>query len=98
MSAVVHHGGAGTTGAGLRAGIPNITIPFTADQPFWASRVKRLGAGPRPIPLGKLSAGRLAGAIDEAIRDKAMRARCREIGKLIDAEDGIEQAVHLVIR
>jgi sterol 3beta-glucosyltransferase len=98
MSAVVHHGGAGTTGAGLRAGIPNILIPFTADQPFWASRVGRLGAGPRSIPLGKLNPGRLTAAIDEAMRDEPMRARCREIGSQIEAEDGVARAVDLVIR
>ena len=93
---VVHHGGAGTTGAGLRAGVPNIVIPFTADQPFWAARVRELGAGPEPIPLRKLTAGRLAAAIDRALHDEAMNARCRELGKRIDAEDGVERVVELV--
>lgn len=97
-SAVVHHGGAGTTGAGLRAGVPNILIPFTADQPFWAARVRKLGAGPEPIPLRKLTAERLAAAIDTALSDKAIRARCRELGKKIDAEDGVERAVKLVVQ
>jgi sterol 3beta-glucosyltransferase len=97
-SAVVHHGGAGTTGAGLRAGVPNILIPFTADQPFWASRVRALGAGPEPIPLRKLTTERLAAAIDRALNDEAMRARCRELGEKIDAEDGIERAVEPVTR
>jgi sterol 3beta-glucosyltransferase len=94
--AVVHHGGAGTTGAGLRAGIPNILIPHTADQPFWANRVRRLGAGPAPISLGKLTAGRLVAAIDEALHDAAMRTRCQELGAEIDAEDGVEKAVRIV--
>jgi sterol 3beta-glucosyltransferase len=96
MGCVVHHGGAGTTGAGLRAGIPNIVIPFTADQPFWASRVRALGAGPDPIPLRNLNAERLAAAIDTALRDGAMRTRCRELGKIIDAEDGVDRAVELI--
>ena len=50
---IIHHGGAGTTSAGLRAGIPNIVVPFTADQPFWGRRVHAIGAGPNPIPVKK---------------------------------------------
>jgi UDP:flavonoid glycosyltransferase YjiC (YdhE family) len=98
MAAVVHHGGAGTTGAGLRAGIPNIIVPFTADQPFWAERVRLLGAGPEPIPLRKLTAKGLAAAIDQALRDEGMKNRCRELGKRIDMEDGVANAVELIIR
>jgi sterol 3beta-glucosyltransferase len=95
-SVVVHHGGAGTTGAGLRAGVPNILVPFTSDQPFWAGRVRALGAGPEPVPLRRLTAQRLAAAIDRALNDEPMRARCRELGKRIDAEDGVARAVELV--
>lgn len=47
LAAVVHHGGAGTTAAGLRAGVPSVVVPFFADQPFWADRVHQLGVGPR---------------------------------------------------
>ena len=92
----MHHGGAGTTGAGLRAGVPNILIPFTADQPFWASRVQKLGAGPAPIPLRKLTARRLAAAIDQALHDTGMRSRCRTLGEKVQAEDGVTRAVELV--
>ena len=52
---IVHHGGAGTTAAGLRAGIPNIVVPFTADQPFWGRRVHALGVGPKPVWVKKFS-------------------------------------------
>ncbi len=97
MGCVVHHGGAGTTGVGLRAGVPNIAIPFTADQPFWAARVRALGAGPEPIPPRKLTAERLADAIDQARNDGAMRARCRALGKQIDAEDGVDRAVKRIL-
>ena len=55
MAAVVHHGGAGTTGAGLQAGKPTVICPFVADQPFWGRRVAVLGAGPPPIPQRKLT-------------------------------------------
>jgi sterol 3beta-glucosyltransferase len=94
----VHHGGAGTTGAGLRAGVPNILVPFTSDQPFWAGRIRALGAGPEPILLRKLTAGRLAAAIDRALHDEPMRERCRGLGERIGAEDGTARAVEWVIR
>ena len=54
MVAVVHHGGAGTTSAGLRAGVPAVVTPFFGDQPFWGQRVADLGVGPAPIPRRKL--------------------------------------------
>ncbi|HEY1012134.1 MAG TPA: glycosyltransferase, partial [Herpetosiphonaceae bacterium] len=62
MRAVVHHGGAGTTAAGLRAGAPSVIVPFMGDQPFWGRRVADLGAGPAPIPRKQLTAERLAAA------------------------------------
>lgn len=98
MSAVVHHGGAGTTGVGLRAGVPNVVVPFTSDQPFWGRRVFDLGAGPRPIPAQRLSAEKLAAAIEISVTDDSMRSCARELGERIAAEDGISQAVALVRR
>ena len=95
MSAVVHHGGAGTTGAGLRAGVPSVITPFVADQPNWASRIEALGVGPRAIPFRELSADRLAEAIRQAISDTAMRRRASEIGARIRSEDGIGTTVDL---
>jgi sterol 3beta-glucosyltransferase len=98
MRAVVHHGGAGTTGAGLRAGVPNIIIPFTSDQPFWASRVRALGAGPEPIQLRELTAGTLSAAIERTLNDGAMRDRCRALGEKLEAEDGVARAVERATR
>lgn len=63
VAAVVHHGGAGTTAAGLRAGRPTITVPFFGDQPFWARQVYKLGVGPAPIPSAQLAVKPLAAAI-----------------------------------
>ena len=63
MMAVVHHGGAGTTSMGLRAGVPSIVTPFMGDQPFWGQRVHELGVGPRPIPLRRLTVDQLTEAI-----------------------------------
>ncbi len=98
VAAAIHHGGAGTTAAGLRAGIPNIVVPFMADQPFWGRRVAELGAGPAPIPRKALTGKRLAAAITQAVTDVEMQRKARELGVAIRAEDGIANAVALVNR
>ena len=96
VAAVVHHGGAGTTAAGLRAGVPTVVVPFFGDQPFWGWRVRELGVGPKWIPRKKLSAGKLAAAIQQAVNDPAMIQRAEELGHRIRAEDGIRAGVQLV--
>ncbi|MFO7322884.1 MAG: glycosyltransferase [Chloroflexota bacterium] len=98
MAAVVHHGGAGTTAAGLRAGLPTIICPFLGDQPFWGRRVHALGVGPAPIPQKRLNADNLAEAIRAATTDSAMRARAAALGERIRAEDGVGNAVAIVNR
>jgi UDP:flavonoid glycosyltransferase YjiC (YdhE family) len=85
---VIHHGGAGTTGAGLRAGIPNIVIPFMGDQAFWGRRVQSLGAGPGPISIEKLSVANLRRVILQAERE-SIREHARVIGEKIQSEDGV---------
>ena len=97
-AAVVHHGGAGSTAAGLRAGVPSIVVPYTSDQPFWGGCVFRLGAGPRPIPRKLFSAERLEQAVRQAVGDAAMRRRAAEVGRRIRAEDGVGRAVALFQR
>lgn len=96
MAAVVHHGGAGTTGAGLRAGMPSIIIPFFGDQPFWGQRVYALGVGPKPIPRRRLTVENLADAIQRAVSDMAIRANASHLGERIRAEDGIARAVSII--
>ena len=96
VAAVVHHGGAGTTSAGLRAGVPSVVVPFFGDQPYWGQRVADLGVGPAPIPRKKLTAERLAQAIQTAVTDEAMRGRAADLGAKIRAEDGIARAVAVV--
>ena len=95
VSAVVHHGGAGTTGAGLRAGVPSIITPFVADQPNWARRIEALGVGPRAIPFRELTADLLANAIRQAASDTAMRLRASDVGRRIRSEDGLGTAIDL---
>jgi UDP:flavonoid glycosyltransferase YjiC (YdhE family) len=93
MAAVVHHGGAGTTAASLRAGVPTVVVPFFLDQFFWGRRVFELGAGPRPIPRKHLDAETLAAAIGTATNDSVMRDRAAMLGAQIRAEDGVATAV-----
>lgn len=92
MAAVVHHGGAGTTAAGLSAGVPSIITPFFGDQPFWGRRVAELGVGPQPIPRRRLTAGELAKAIERAVHDRALRERAAALGARLRAEDGVGRA------
>lgn len=94
--AVVHHGGAGTTGAGLRAGKPTVICPFFGDQPFWGRRVFELGVGPRPIPQKNLSADKLGRAIREVATNAQMQQRAEALGKKIRAENGAMQAVEVI--
>jgi len=89
---VIHHGGAGTTAAGLRAGIPSIVLPFMADQPFWGRRVYGVGAGPRPIPVKDLSTERLVKAIAET-ETESLRKSAQAIGQQLQAEDGVAESV-----
>lgn len=98
VSATVHHGGAGTTGAALRAGVPSVVVPFTMDQPFWAARVAALGVGPEPIPRARLTSARLARAIERALADDALRERAARLGALLRAEDGVSAAVSVLER
>jgi sterol 3beta-glucosyltransferase len=92
---IIHHGGAGTTAAGLRSGKPNIVVPHMGDQLFWGRRVAALGAGPQPIPVKQLTAGRLVAALVQT-EDTALQARAREMGRLIRSEDGVGEAVRLI--
>ena len=95
VSAVVHHGGASTTAAGLKAGVPSVIIPFFGDQPFWGQRIADLGVGSKPIPRKQLTAERLANAIREVVTNEDMRQRAAKLGKQIQTENGIESAVEI---
>jgi sterol 3beta-glucosyltransferase len=96
MAAVVHHGGAGTTGAGFRAGVPSVLVPHMGDQPFWAKRLTELGVGPQPIPRRKLTSERLAAAITTATTDQNMQARAAALGERIRAEDGVARTIDII--
>lgn len=97
MKAVVHHGGAGSTMAGLRAGKPTVICPFFGDQPFWGQVVQRAGVGAAPVPQKSLSAERLASAIQAALQPDVVQ-QAAAMGERIRAEDGVERAVHIIER
>jgi len=96
LSAVVHHGGAGTMAAAVRAGIPAVIIPFFGDQPFWGRRYYELGITPAPIPQKRLTVERLASAIHLATTDDTMRAKMQALSKRVRAEDGVRRAVEIL--
>ena len=98
MAAVVHHAGAGTTGAGLRAGVPAVGVPMLGDQPFWAARLAALDVGPRPVPYRRLSAPRLAAAISDAAGRPSYRDRARAMAGRLAAENGAAPVIDALAR
>jgi len=98
VAAVVHHGGAGTTASGLRAGKPLIITPYTTDQFFWASRISALGVGPRSVPYHSLTADVLAAMIRQVVTDQEMRRKAAAIGQCIQAEEGVGNALEVIER
>jgi UDP:flavonoid glycosyltransferase YjiC (YdhE family) len=98
VCAVVHHGGAGTTAAGLRAGKPTVICPFFGDQPFWGRRVADLGVGPEPIAFKHLTVSMLVEGITSAVDDNVMRRRAEQLGAALRAEDGVGTAVAFILK
>ncbi|KAG7094782.1 hypothetical protein E1B28_005597 [Marasmius oreades] len=92
VAAVIHHGGAGTTSAGLAKGKPTVVVPFFGDQPFWGNMIHRAGAGPAPIPRKKLNADNLCDAIKFALSPKA-KAAAAKMAARIKNEDGVNKGV-----
>ncbi|MBA9037382.1 sterol 3beta-glucosyltransferase [Bacillus aryabhattai] len=96
MSAVVHHGGAGTTAEGLRAGVPSIIVPYGNDQFAWGRKIHELGAGAKAIPRKELTAEKLSAAISYT-QVNEIQSKAQEIGKQIRAEKGAEKAAQVII-
>ncbi|XP_047954932.1 sterol 3-beta-glucosyltransferase UGT80A2-like [Salvia hispanica] len=96
-SAVVHHGGAGTTAAGLKAACPTTIIPFFGDQPFWGERVHARGVGPPPIPVDEFSLKKLVDAINFML-DPKVKEQAIELAKAMQNEDGVSGAVNAFLK
>ncbi len=92
MSAAVHHGGAGTTAAAVRAGIPSVIVPFYGDQPFWARCLNRQGVAPPAVDRKGLTADTLASAL-AAAQHPSMIQKAMALGNAVRVEDGIGEAV-----
>jgi UDP:flavonoid glycosyltransferase YjiC (YdhE family) len=96
VKAVVHHGGAGTTAAGLREGKPTVIVPHLGDQPFWGERIFQLGLGAKPIFRNELNATNLAKAIYTVISDQQIEKNAQTIAKELEKEDGLKQVVKFI--
>ncbi len=98
MAAVIHHCGAGTTAAGLRAGVPAVPVPIQFDEGFWAGRLVALGVAPRAVPLRKFTADALADAVRRATTNPSYGRRARDIADGLRAEDGFAPVLDAVNR
>jgi len=95
--AVCHHGGAGTTAAGLHAGLPTVVVPFFGDQFFWGHVIADAGAGPEPVPAATITAEALAEAFAHALTPEA-RGKARSLGALVREHDGVDLVLRSLYR
>ncbi|MFE3598898.1 glycosyltransferase [Streptomyces sp. NPDC059142] len=96
LAAVVHHAGAGTSAAALRAAVPAVPVPVTADQPFWAGRLAGIGAGTDPIPFRSLTVDRLAASLSRVTREQKYARAAARAARHMAAEDGAGQVLKAV--
>lgn len=92
VAAVVHHGGAGTTAAALRAGRPSVVLPLLGDQLYWGRRVAAVGAAEEPIPLRSVTPEVLAGRIARACGDSDLNEAAMRMSRILSVEPGVEAA------
>ena len=93
---VIHHGGAGTTAAACRAGVPSITVPHLADQPYWGCTLRKIGVAPKPLHRQDMTPKRLAKRINQVISSQSMAERAKALMAKIKTEDGLTAAVRLI--
>jgi len=98
MKAVVHHGGAGTTSSGFRAGTPQWVIPHFADQFFWGERVHSLGCGPKPVSRKKVSVSDWVKNLKDLVENLNYRVNAHQLAEKIHSEDGVGRAVEIIER
>ncbi len=96
MKAVVHHGGVGTTGIGLRTGTPTLTVTFIPDQRFWGWRLSEMGAMPKPIPRKGITYEIFHDKLKELINNPSYKNITEELSFQINKENGVKNAVELV--
>lgn len=96
MRAIIHHGGAGTTAAAVRAGVPNLIVPFFGDQPFWGQRMQALGVGPAPLARRHLRSEQFVAAVRELVTSASMQQQAQYYGERVGQEDGVGTAVAII--
>jgi sterol 3beta-glucosyltransferase len=96
VAAVVHHGGAGTVAAALRAGVPAVAVTGIVDQPFWGHRLHTLGAATEPLRRIALTEDALADAITTAVHQPRYRQCAQHVSRLLASEDGESTAVDAI--
>jgi sterol 3beta-glucosyltransferase len=96
VSAVCHHGGAGTSAAGFEAGIPSMIFPFALDQFAWAQRAYDLGVGPKPMPIKKLTSEKFAESIRYAMQENII-SNAKELAKNIATENGARDCAKIIL-
>lgn len=96
VAAVCHHGGAGTSAAGFRAGVPSIIVPFSNDQFAWAHRAYDLGIGSKPIPKKEISVDALVNSFNYALQPRIL-SNARNIGKKIREENGASDCANIIL-
>jgi UDP:flavonoid glycosyltransferase YjiC (YdhE family) len=97
MAAVIHHGGAGTTAFAARSGVPQILVPYVLDQFYWGHQIHRSGLGPRPIPRARLTAKRLAAAIEAATNSPMLSEKAKAVQVQLQETDGANAAVMAIL-
>ncbi len=91
-TAIIHHGGAGTTHSAARSGSPQMVVPLLLDQPYWGERVKETGIGPGSVNIKKISRGKLEQKIVDLVNNPSYKEKAKEMGELIRNENGLENA------
>ena len=97
MAAIIHHGGAGTTASSAISGVPQIIVPHVLDQYYWGHQVYRSCLGPKPLWRSKLSAQRLAAAIQECLSNNLIRQKTKGASEMINRRDGLEMTVQEIL-
>ena len=95
MACIVHHGGAGTSAATFRAGVPGVIIPFFGDQQFWAHQAAKLSVSPQMIDRKNFTVDTLAQAITNAVENSSIRKNAAILGEKIRSENGVKQVVEI---
>jgi vancomycin aglycone glucosyltransferase len=98
VTAAVHHGGAGTTTAAAKAGIPQVVVPHILDQYYWGHRVETLALGPRPLPIGRVTANALTARISAALDDSRHRDAAHRLGRQLAGRSGVSAGVDFLER